>query len=108
MNLRAILRDSSAITLAIAKVRKADTHARSVEAKANKLQSDHKHGRCTTEHYLARTKMLADEMIRATDIFCDAQREFYEAVMAEALEKPYESDDGELGDLLSLSAAGGV
>lgn len=108
MNLRTILRDSQAITLAIAKVRKADAHAKSVEEKANALRSSHKSGRVTTEHYLARTKMLADELTRATDVWCDALNDFYVATLTEACEDPYQSDGSEISQLLSLSIAGGA
>ena len=52
--------------------------------------------------------MLADEMARATDVWTDALNDFYVAVMKESAQEPYESDESELAELLSLSNAGGL
>lgn len=97
---------SSAITLAVQNVRNADRHARAVDRKGQRLQYDHKAQRVSTEHYLVRTKRIAEELTRAVDVEHDALRDFYEAVMREVGQEPYESDDSEIADLLSLSAAG--
>jgi len=100
--------ETSAVLIAIQKVRKADTEVKAIEKKHRKLESDHKGGRVGTEHFLARRKMLAEAMERATDLWAEALDEFYCSVMREEGEKPYLDEEGHLAELLSLSAAGGV
>lgn len=101
--------ETSAVLIAIQKVRKADTEVKSIEKKNRRLESDHRNGKIlSTEHFLARRKMLADAMERSTDLWAEALDEFYCAVMREEGEKPYLDEEGHLAELLSLSAAGGV
>lgn len=99
---------SSAITLATAKVRKANKRVEAIEKATNSLWSRARRGEVSQEHYVLKSKQLADELTRAVDVEADALRDFFEASLREQGQDPYESDDSELGDLLSLSAAGGT
>jgi len=102
------LTDSSAITLAIARIRKSDAQIQRTEKQANSLHARYRAGKVSQEHFTVQNRVLVKQLEREISLDHDALRDFYEAVMENAGQSAYESNEEELAQLLSLSAAGGV